>query len=123
VPKQSNYRPLADILTEQSNFHFENIRGTLSGFYTPEFMSSLSVPEHHLHFLSAFIACPEGIFSLAPIEGARRHSAYPPAGAQPATTDYLKLNFHRDLGKDIDNIEKRCPFPIFPSTALSVPHS
>ena len=107
VPKQSNYRPLADVVTEQSNFHFENIRGTLSGFYTPEFMSSLSVPGHHLHFLSADIACGGHLIACTP---RRVRAGIQPIHRlelnMPLTTDYLKLNFHRDLGKDIDKIEK-----------------
>jgi acetolactate decarboxylase len=107
VPKQSNYRPLADVVTEESIFHFENIRGTLSGFYTPEFMSSLSVPGHHLHFLSADIACGGHLISCTPH---RVHTGIQPIHRlelnMPLTTDYLKLNFHRDLDKDIDKIEK-----------------
>ena len=107
VPKQANYRPLADVVTEQSNFHFEDIRGTLAGFYTPNFMSSLSVPGHHLHFLSSdfssgghLIACtPRKIrASIQPIHRLELN--------MPLTRDYLKLDFHRDIGKDIDKIEK-----------------
>ena len=107
VPKQANYRPLADVVSDQSIFHYENIRGTLAGFYTPEFMSSLSVPGHHLHFLSAdgasgghLIACtPRRVrASIQPIHRLELN--------MPMTTDYLNLNFQRNLGTDIDKIEK-----------------
>lgn len=107
VPKQSNYRPLADVVTEESHFHFENIRGTLSGFYTPGFMSSLSVPGLHLHFLSEDIACGGHLIACTP---RRVRTCIQPIHRlelnMPMTTDYLKLNFHRDLGKDIYRIEK-----------------
>ena len=33
-------------------FSFDNVRGSLAGFFTPSFMSSLNVPGLHLHFLS-----------------------------------------------------------------------
>jgi len=107
VPKQANYRPLAAVVADESIFHFENIRGTLAGFYTPAFMSSLSVPGHHLHFLSAdsasgghLIACtPRRVCaSIQPIHRLELN--------MPMTTDYLKLNFLRNLGADIEKIEK-----------------
>ena len=107
VPKQANYRPLADVVTEQSNFHFENIRGTLAGFYTPAFMSSLSVPGHHLHFLSADVASGGHLTACTPRKAS---AAIQPIHRlelnMPLTTDYLKLDFQRDLGRDIDKIEK-----------------
>ncbi len=107
VPKQANYRPLADVVAEQSNFHFENVRGSLAGFYTPQFMASLSVPGHHLHFLSADTASGGHLIACTP--GRIRASIQPIHRLElnmPLTTDYLKLNFYRDLGKDIDKIEK-----------------
>lgn len=94
-------------MTEQSNFHFENIRGTLAGFYTPAFMSSLSVPGHHLHFLSEDIACGGHLTACTP---RKVSAAIQPIHRlelnMPLTTDYLKLDFYRDLGRDIDKIEK-----------------
>ncbi len=107
VPKQANYSPLAEVVKEQSSFHFENIRGALAGFYTPPFMSSLSVPGHHLHFLSA--DCTAGGHLIACSPRKVRASIQPIHRLElnmPLTSDYLKLDFHRDLGQDIDNIEK-----------------
>lgn len=52
VPKQHSYRPLVDVAGDQMEFNFENISGVLAGFWTPNFMSSISVPGYHLHFLS-----------------------------------------------------------------------
>jgi acetolactate decarboxylase len=36
----------------QSEFHFENIEGTLVGFWSPCYSSSFSIPGYHLHFIS-----------------------------------------------------------------------
>ena len=107
VPKQANYRPLAEVVTEQSHLDFKNIRGTLVGFYTPDFMSSLSVPGHHLHFLSEDIAAGGHLISCTP----RRVSvSIQPIHRlelnMPMTADYLRLHFQRNLGADIDKIEK-----------------
>jgi acetolactate decarboxylase len=107
VPKQANYRPLADVVTEQSHLDFKYIRGTLAGFYTPDFMSSLSVPGHHLHFLSEDIASGGHLITCTP---RRVRASIQPIHRlelnMPLTADYLHLNFHRDLGADIDKIEK-----------------
>ena len=53
VPKQQNYRPLVEVARDQPTFDYYDVEGTMTGFYTPEFMSSLNVPGYHLHFLSA----------------------------------------------------------------------
>ena len=51
VHKQDNYRPITEV--RPTAFDFQDIEGTLVGFYTPKFLSSLSMPGYHLHFLSA----------------------------------------------------------------------
>ena len=43
---------LLDAAKTQSEFHFENIEGTLVGFWCPRYSSSFSVPGYHLHFIS-----------------------------------------------------------------------
>jgi acetolactate decarboxylase len=51
VHKQDNYRPITEV--RPMAFDFQGIEGTLVGFYTPRFISSLSMPGYHFHFLSA----------------------------------------------------------------------
>jgi acetolactate decarboxylase len=51
VHQQDNYRPIGDV--RPTAFDFQSIEGTLVGFYTPTFLSPLSMPGCHLHFLSA----------------------------------------------------------------------
>jgi acetolactate decarboxylase len=43
---------LLDAAKTQSEFLFENIEGTLVGFWSPRYSSSFSVPGYHLHFIS-----------------------------------------------------------------------
>jgi acetolactate decarboxylase len=49
VPKNTR---LLDAAKTQSEFHFENIEGTLVGFWSPRYSSAFSVPGYHLHFIS-----------------------------------------------------------------------
>jgi len=49
VPRSTR---LLDAAKTQLEFHFENIEGTLVGFWSPRYSSSFSVPGYHLHFIS-----------------------------------------------------------------------
>ncbi|QWE06199.1 acetolactate decarboxylase [Polynucleobacter sp. JS-JIR-5-A7] len=47
--------PGTDLVTatsHQANFKFSNISGTLLGFWSPSYASTLNIPGYHLHFLS-----------------------------------------------------------------------
>lgn len=52
VPKQDSYRPLVDIAHDQTEFSFTDASGVMVGFWTPDFLHSVSVPGYHLHFLT-----------------------------------------------------------------------
>jgi acetolactate decarboxylase len=49
VPQGSR---LLDAAKTQLDFDFENIEGTLVGFWSPKYSSSFSVPGYHFHFIS-----------------------------------------------------------------------
>ncbi|MFN8484369.1 MAG: acetolactate decarboxylase [Anaerolineae bacterium] len=107
VPKQHNYRPLVEVTREEPIFEFTEIEGTLAGFYTPAFMSSVSVPGLHLHFLSAdrqhgghLLECrPRQIRTGVQFIHALEMSF-------PMSVDYLTLEFNRDTRQDLDQAEK-----------------
>lgn len=47
------YKPLYEVLkTDQKEFTYQNIDGTLVALYFPEYMSSLNMPGWHIHFIS-----------------------------------------------------------------------
>lgn len=106
VPKQENYRPLVEVTQEQPVFTFEDIEGTLAGFYTPGFLSSVSVPGLHLHFLSAdrrhgghLLECrprqvEAGVQILTTLEL-----------ALPMSLDFLTWDFQRDTEADLSKAE------------------
>jgi len=107
VPRQANYRPMAEVEAEQRSFSFENIQGTLAGIYTPDFMSSLSFPGHHLHFLSSDLQSGGHLVSCTPRRArARIQLIHRLELNMPMTRDYLKLNFHGDLGNNRNQPEK-----------------
>lgn len=50
--QQPPYRPLAEVARDQVIFEQRNIRGSLIGFWLPDFTKGLNIPGFHLHFLS-----------------------------------------------------------------------
>jgi len=107
VPKQDSYKPLVEVAKEQPVFEFTDIEGTLAGFFTPSFLSSLSVPGLHLHFLSADFQHGGHLLEC--------RSTNVCAGVQfinslelglPMSLDFLTLDFQRDTEEDLDQAEK-----------------
>ena len=45
--------PLVQAAAVSANSNFQNVPGTMVGFWTPEYAKSLNVPGYHLHFISA----------------------------------------------------------------------
>ena len=107
VPRTENYRPLVDAAGTQSTFEFRQVRGTLAGFYTPAFMSSLNVPGIHLHFLSEdrtrgghLLECrPAGV--KVGVQFLSRLEL-----SLPMSLDYLTLQFQRDVAADLHKAER-----------------
>ncbi len=53
IPRQSEpFPPLADVIAQQVTWEQGDIRGTLVGWWFPQYLSSLNAPGYHLHFLS-----------------------------------------------------------------------
>jgi len=107
VPKQANYRPLVEVAREQPEFHFNDVKGTLAGFFTPAFMASLNVPGLHLHFLSQDLKKGGHLLEC----GVKRVCAeiqflYTLELALPCSADYLTWDFQRDIRRDLDKAEK-----------------
>jgi len=106
VPRQENYRPLVEVAREQPVFEFHQIEGTLGGFYTPQFMSSLNVPGYHLHFLTKdrrqgghLLEC-----RLKTVTVGLQHVPKLELGL-PLTLDYLTADLSGETRKDLDEAE------------------
>jgi acetolactate decarboxylase len=53
LPKQSQpYQSLNDILSHQPEFEFREVKGTLIGFWCPDYVGQLNAAGYHLHFIS-----------------------------------------------------------------------
>jgi acetolactate decarboxylase len=53
IPQQSKpFPPLADVVAQQATWEQKDIRGTLVGYWFPQYLSALNAPGYHLHFIS-----------------------------------------------------------------------
>jgi acetolactate decarboxylase len=53
IPKQNTpFPPLANVIAQQTVFEHHNIKGTLVGYWFPEYLADLNVAGYHLHFIS-----------------------------------------------------------------------
>ena len=53
VPKQQEPYPLlSEVTASQPTFEFQNVKGTIVGFWCPEYAEGVNLPGYHLHFLS-----------------------------------------------------------------------
>lgn len=89
--------PLVQAAAVQPEFEFNNISGTLVGFWTPEYAKSLNVPGYHLHFVSAdrtqgghVLQCRGKSLRLQIQREGDYHIVL------PETEDFLKANLRRD---------------------------
>ena len=89
--------PLVQAAAVQPEFEFQNISGTLVGFWTPEYAKSLNVPGYHLHFISAdrahgghVLQCRGKNLRLQIQREGDYHIVL------PETEDFLKANLRRD---------------------------
>lgn len=53
VPKQNKpYRILSEVTKSQPVFEYKDVKGSLIGFWCPEYVGGVNVPGYHLHFIS-----------------------------------------------------------------------
>jgi len=104
-PVPQNTR-LLDAAKTQSEFRFENIEGTLVGFWSPHYSSSFSVPGYHLHFISKdrtkgghLLDCSAGKLKA----GIRVLSEFDIR--LPDSGPFLKINLSKDPASDLAKTE------------------
>lgn len=106
VPKQDSYKPLVEVARNQPEFSFQDIEGSLIGFWTPEFLDKITVPGYHLHFLTSdqgrgghLLDCVTKEIKIS-IQHVSRIEL-----ALPITLDYLTTNLNRDISSDLNEAE------------------
>jgi acetolactate decarboxylase len=50
--QQKPYPPIENIIKNQPEFEFHNIKGTMAGFRFPDYMKAVNAPGYHFHFIN-----------------------------------------------------------------------
>ena len=98
--------PLLQAAAVQPEFEFNNVAGTLVGFWTPEYAKALNVPGYHLHFISEdrtrgghLLQCRGRNLRLQIQREGDYHVVL------PETDDFLKADLRRDPSADLAKAE------------------
>jgi len=108
VPRQEKpYPKLADAVSTQSVFEFENVNGTLVGFRTPEYAKGVNVPGYHLHFITADRSAGGHVLDLEIENGVASVDITRSFLMElPASGDFYDVDLGQDLQDDLEKVEK-----------------
>lgn len=107
VPRTANYTPLVEATALQKESEFKNVRGTLVGFFTPDFVPSVNVPGYHFHFITEDRKHGGHLLECDIEEGQVEIQFYSRMDLNfPMTLDYLCADFDRDAREDIEHAER-----------------
>ena len=98
--------PLVQAAAVQPEFEFNDISGTLVGFWTPQYARTFNVPGYHLHFLSEDHQSGGHLLECAGSElrlQIQREGDY--HVALPETDDFVKAHLRRGPGADLAKAE------------------
>ncbi|WP_408869201.1 acetolactate decarboxylase [Brochothrix campestris] len=108
VPKQMRpYQPLVEAVKKQPVFHFENVKGTVLGFWTPPYFQGVGVAGYHLHFITAERDAGGHLFAYDMLEGTVELAPQTAFKLQvPQTTEYYEADLNNpNMVSDIEEAE------------------
>lgn len=100
------FRPLNETYKTQAEYTFHNVKGTIVGFWFPEYLGKINVPGFHFHFISndrlrgghvLNASVEHAVVAIQPI--------YSLQIQMPKTTEFRKADLNGDHEKQIRKIE------------------
>jgi acetolactate decarboxylase len=109
VPEQSKpYPPLVEVTRKQPEFEFENVKGDIAGFYTPDYTKGIAITGFHLHFLNSDRTGGGHITRFTLIEGTMEIGFLSDFQLiLPEEGDFFLGNFNVDRTKELEEVEKQ----------------
>jgi acetolactate decarboxylase len=108
VPRQEKpYRKLADAISNQTVFEFENVSGTLVGFRTPDYVKGINVPGYHLHFITSNKSAGGHVLELELENGTAALDITPGFFMElPTNGSFSTVELGKDLKAEMETVEK-----------------
>jgi acetolactate decarboxylase len=108
VPEQSKpYPPLVEVTRNQPEFEFENLKGDIAGFFTPDYAKGIAITGFHLHFLNSDRTGGGHITRFTLKEGTMEIGFLSDFQLiLPEEGDFFSGNFSVDRTKELEEVEK-----------------
>lgn len=108
VPAQVKPFPrLAEVVKTQPVFEMKNIKGTIIGFWFPQFYGGLNMPGFHLHFISADKKSGGHLLECSITSGTVLvEYIHNTSFTLPEKSDFFKLDLDKPDKKELERIEK-----------------
>jgi len=108
VPRQRKpYRPLVEVVKDQSVFDFQDVEGVLVGFYCPPFIKGINVPGYHLHFLTADRKAGGHVLAFTVDRAVLKIDTLNRFILQlPESEGFAKVDLQRDRKSELERVEK-----------------
>ncbi len=108
VCKAKGPETLVESAGKQTEFEFSDVKGTLVGFWTPEYARTINIAGYHLHFLTDNHKSGGHLLDCRAKELTVKieHSA-DFRMAIPETATFLKADLTRDPSKELDQAERQ----------------
>jgi acetolactate decarboxylase len=105
--QEKPYPPLVEVTARQPTFEFHDIRGTIVGFYCPDYVEGLNVPGYHLHFITEDRTAGGHVLEFT-IKDAKLSVDYTSDFRMllPNTEEFNRLEFTRDRKEELEEAEQ-----------------
>ncbi|MCY8931721.1 acetolactate decarboxylase [Bacillus atrophaeus] len=105
--QEKPYVPMVEAVKTQPVFNFDNIRGTIAGFWTPGYANGIAVSGYHLHFIDEGRNTGGHVFDYVIEECTVTISQKMNMNLRlPNTSDFFNANLDNpDFAKDIETTE------------------
>jgi acetolactate decarboxylase len=105
--QQKPYPPMVEVTKNQPEFEFENVTGTLVGFWCPSYVQGINVAGYHMHFLTSDKKAGGHLLDfnlqngeLQLDETANFHLAL------PVSDDFNRIDLSLDRSQEAEKVEK-----------------
>lgn len=108
VPKQAKpYPRLAEVVKNQPTFEFTDQKGTIVGFWMPDYLNGVNMIGFHLHFLSNDKKAGGHLLACQILNGSiALDYAHNLNLVLPSNSDFYKIDLSKDTSKELEKIEK-----------------
>ncbi|MDH5768374.1 MAG: acetolactate decarboxylase [Nitrospirota bacterium] len=108
VPRQNKpYPRLIEAVKNQPTFEFHNVKGTIGGFWLPDYMKGINVPGYHFHFITDDRKAGGHLLDCK-VKEVRIEIDYTPLFYMilPGNDEFYKTDLKEEKQKELEKVEK-----------------